>query len=312
MDLEKYFGKKTESEDPCMSTEVIVSADYTRAVTITRTIIANAQAAQQSLYEVCKGLKEMKDGKLYKELGYQNFEEYCENEVGISRMHAYRYAAIADGLSEDFVTSCYKIGVTKLELLAKLDEPTRQEITEHVDVESVTVKELKAEVAALQDGKKQAEAQLSQKDKQFRAAMESKQNEFDDFREGAKRRQDNLMKKIGMLNEKIKELEERPIEHDMVDNAEELERLRQQLAEAQRQLAEKPMVQDALPVMPTEVIDSKGEFKAYLTTAADNLKRLCAFIEQHRHDRNLPLFLEKTSGILGFANSELARLKGGA
>ena len=285
-----------------MSTEVIVSADYTRAVTLTRAIIANAQAAQQSLYEVCKGLKEMRDGKLYKELEYKNFEEYCEKEVGISRRHAYRYAAIADGLSEDFVPSWHKIGVAKLELLAKLDEPTRQEITEQVDVEAVTVKELKAEITALQDDKKMAEAQLEKKDKQFKAAMESKQSEFEDFRAGAKRRQDNLMKKIGMLNEKIQELEERPVEHDVIDNSEELERLKQELSEARAAL------QNAHP----EALDSKGEFKAYLTTAADSLKRLCAFIEQHRQDKNVLLFLEKTDGILHFANAEMERLKAGA
>lgn len=300
-----------------MSTEIIVSEEYTRAVTLTRSIIANAQAAQQSLYEVCKGLKEMKDGKLYKELGYQNFEEYCENEVSIGRRHAYRYISIADNLPTDFVTSMSQIGTTKLALLAQLDPDERQEVQQSVNVESTTVKELKAEISALQDGKKQAEEQLSKKDKQFKAAMESKQNELDDFREGAKRRQDNLMKKINMLTDQIKELEERPVEHDVVDNSEEIERLKQQLAkaqadlrEAQRQLSEKPMVQDVLPVEPLQVTDNVSVFKAYLTTATDSLKRLYEFIGQHQHDKNMPLFLERTGSIIGFANSELSRLKG--
>lgn len=53
--------------------EVVLSEDYNKAVSLTRRICANAQAAQDSLFEVCKGLKEMHDSKLYKELGYQNF-----------------------------------------------------------------------------------------------------------------------------------------------------------------------------------------------------------------------------------------------
>lgn len=116
---------KTEPEQ---TPAVIVSEDYTKAITLTRSIIANAQAAQQSLYEVCKGLKEMRDGKLYKELGYQNFEDYTENEVGIKRRQAYTYIQIASGLSSDFVQSTAQIGTEKLALLAKLDEPTRETV----------------------------------------------------------------------------------------------------------------------------------------------------------------------------------------
>lgn len=58
--------------------EIIITENYSRAVSLHRKICANAQAAQESLFEVCKGLKEMRDGKLYKELECANFEEYCE------------------------------------------------------------------------------------------------------------------------------------------------------------------------------------------------------------------------------------------
>ena len=77
-----YALKTTQDTEP---EPVIVSAEYTRAVTITKSIIAHAQAMQASLWEVCKGLKEMRDGKLYREIGYQTFEEYCEREIGIKR-----------------------------------------------------------------------------------------------------------------------------------------------------------------------------------------------------------------------------------
>lgn len=43
----------------------VLSADYTKVVSLTQRIKANALAAQESLWELCKGLKEMHDSKLY-------------------------------------------------------------------------------------------------------------------------------------------------------------------------------------------------------------------------------------------------------
>ena len=170
--VEELLAGLEESQETQEEPTVIVSEDYTRAVTLTRSIIANAQAAQQSLYEVCKGLKEMRDGKLYKELGYQNFEDYTENEVGIKRHMAQKYIAIADMENGESIHHFEQIGVTKLALLAKLDEPTRQEVTESVDVESVTVKELKAQITAL----------TAERDENERAA-ELLSNELDSAKE---------------------------------------------------------------------------------------------------------------------------------
>lgn len=230
---------------------VIVSEDYTKAITLTRSIIANAQAAQQSLYEVCTGLKEMRDGKLYTELGYQNFEDYAENEVGFSRMHAYRYLKIAENLTEDFVTSMLQIGTTKLALLAKLDEPVREAVTETVDVESVTVKELKAQITALtaeRDENEHAAALLSEeldsakeslasKDKQFKEAMESKDKQLQSTHKqwvDSQNKVAKLTSKNCDLEEQLKNLESRPVEVAVSEEeAKEIERLKKELEDEQ-------------------------------------------------------------------------------
>lgn len=130
---------------PQPAAQVVVSDEYSRAIALTRSIIANGQAAQQSLWEMCKGLAEMRDAKLYKEIGYSTFEDYCEKEIGITRRQGQKYAAIAtlDGKStSDFE----RIGVEKLYLLAKIDEKQREQIAETVDVESTTVKQLNADI----------------------------------------------------------------------------------------------------------------------------------------------------------------------
>ena len=288
-----------------MSENIIVSADYTRAVALTRSIIANAQAAQQSLYEVCKGLKEMRDGKLYKELGYQNFEEYTENEVGIGYRQAFNYAKLAETYGEN-LKSISGFGSTKLMLLAKLDEPTREAVQESVDVESVTVKELKAQIAALQSAKESAEADAAQAKDAAREAEEAKERARLTLLDLMKKKTDRVKE----LEAQIKELERNPQELVVVDHTEEIDRLNAEVEKLRQQLSEKPDTQLALDVEPMYQTDSKALFKPYLTAAADAVNRLAEFIGLHGSDPNYDFFIEKMQATFDFAQQKIAMMKG--
>lgn len=294
-------------------TTVIVSEDYNKAVILTRNIIANAQAAQQSLYEICKGLKEMRDGKLYKELGYHNFADYCENEVGIHRNQAMKYASIAEIENAQSLGIFEKIGTEKLYLLAKLDEPTRETVTETVDVESVTVKELKAQITTLTAERDEAKATIETKDKQFRQAMDSKNNELTEVKAGWKRRSDTLLEKIAALKKELEEAKAEPQEVAVEDTSrveelqKQLEQAQAELAEANAKLAERPMVQEALPVA-----DTTDAFKAYMSAAADSMRRLLEFVGRRPNDPNRELYLSRIDGVLNLSNTELSKLKGAA
>ena len=242
--------RSEKEEDTSMNEEtknaVVVSEDYTRAVTLTRNIIANAQAAQQSLYEVCKGLKEMRDGKLYKELGYQNFADYCENETGIKVSQAKKYVAIADHMTEETASQLAKISTEKLYMLAMLDEPTRETVQETVDVESVTVKELREHISRVESenadlGKKldAANESLSSKSKQFKEAMDAKDKQLKAVKESGEQSLSEckayLNGRIHDLEKCIHDMENAPIDHDMTDAdaAEEIKRLKRQLEDEQ-------------------------------------------------------------------------------
>ena len=109
-----------------------ISVNYKTAAELNQRIIITAQAAQQNLYEMCALLKQMKDDKLYKELGYQNFEDYCESEAGFSRMQAHKYISIIENVKN--VNSSLHFGVTKLALLSSLSESQQEEIQEKVDL----------------------------------------------------------------------------------------------------------------------------------------------------------------------------------
>lgn len=238
--------------------QIIVPDDYSRAVALTRSIIANAQAAQQSMWEVCKGLNEMKERKLYKEIGYSTFEDYCEQEIGITRRQGQKYAAVAslDGKStSDFE----KIGIEKLYLLTKIDDEQREQIT---DVESVTVRELKAQIDALKHQNEQTEAALEDAEgrvqrwcddaEEKRQKIEEQNGRFvKDQQEIAKlnaeiynnqsfiakltRERTDKDSSIEQLQARITELESRPVEVAVQEDTEALEKLR---AEYEKKLAE--------------------------------------------------------------------------
>ena len=204
-----------------------------------------------------------------------------------------------------------QIGTTKLALLAKLDEPVREAITESVDVENTTVKELKAQITSLTAERDEAKATIETKDRQFRQAMDSKNNELTEVKTGWKRRSDTLLTKIAALQKELEEARAEPQEVAVEDTSrveelqKQLEQAQEELTAAKAKLAERPMVQDALPVA-----DSTDAFKAYLSAAADALKRLLEFVGNRPDDANHEMYLTKINGVLTLSNTELSKLKG--
>ena len=206
-----------------MSTEI--SAEYIKAKELDRKIKTSAQLAQQSLYDMCMGFKEMRDGKLYKELGYQNFEEYCEKETGIKHSQAYKFINIAEKMPDDFFHPGGNIGVSKLYLLSTLSEDDRKEITENNDVSKISKRELEAKIADLkaQNGKLMDKLSEEQEKSAKSSSSESKawgevsilktDNEF--FRQKIDQLESKVKEKeddISSLESQIEELENRPID----------------------------------------------------------------------------------------------------
>lgn len=224
--------------------EIVPNDRYTEAWNLNVRICQSAQLAQQNLYEVCAGLKEMRDGKLYKELGYKNFEDYCEKRVGIKRAQAYRLIDISSNMSEDFVSSMRQIGVTKLALLSRLDEPQREQIQQNVDVESVTVKELKKRIAEIQNSNAILQGNITneqEKSAKLQAQLESKHrkwlqacDEKTSYAQQLFNAEENLNEAkdtIQSLEQQIEELEDRPVEVAVQANDAEIDKLTAQFQE---------------------------------------------------------------------------------
>lgn len=302
-----------------------LSVNYTKAQELDRRIKTSAQLAQQSLYEMCKGFKEMRDSKLYKELGYNTFEDYCEQETEITRRQVYRMIDTAEKLPKDFVTSMSQIGSTKLYLLTKLSEEERTEITENTDLENTSVRELEQQIRQIRAEKDKAVADKS--------AAEAEASSAAQRAKSLEKAKNALAQQIATLEAEIKELENRPVEvavepakdgvmdktafdnicktyEQQLDkvqedalqdtirlNREHTEQMNSLKAENEKKLEELRSQLEAAKREQSEltvtVPDSKETFKAYLATAIDAAKRLCEFIGNNSADSNHDLFVSK-------------------
>ena len=299
--------------------EIIITENYSRAVSLHRRICANAQAAQESLFEVCKGLKEMRDGKLYKELGYQNFEDYTQTELGIKRHMAQKYLAIANMENGE---SIHQIGVTKLALLAKLDEPERQEIIQNNDLESTSVKELKEEIKKLKaDSACEINNMKTRHDTEKADFMREKNELKKQLEEIEKDRQDwidtnrenvELTQKISQLEKQIQELENRPVEVAVKDDSEEVERLKKQLEQEKQKSAEfeekKKRIEAELEKdrnsFKSKTPDNSELFEVYYQNCIDSIEKLFAFLR----NKNLKSYNGRLYDLSDILNDNISML----
>ena len=282
-----------------------ITDSFLKAVNINRNIIVNAQAAQMSLYEVCKGLKMMKDDKLYKELGYRNFEEYCEKETGFTRKNAYKYISIIEKLPSEFVSPGRQIGTSKLYLLSTLSEEERTEITESTDLESVSKRELEEKIKEIR-------------------SLNTKLDTVENEKESLKEELGQISRERENLYRQVKELEARPIDiavresdsHEIANMKEAMKICDNQWAEKYNELQESTIVQNRrihqeykekidsltaeyeqkLAEMPVQsekqvsVPDMKETFKFYYSMTYNAFSTLILFVKkQEKNDRQFCL-----------------------
>lgn len=288
-----------------MSEEIMLT-EKQQAEALHKQITGYGEVIYQSLYGMCTAIKQMRDSKLYRALGYDTFEAYTEEKLGMKRAQAYTYIAIADRLSDDFVQSTGQIGIQKLYLLAMAPEETRTEIVRQNDLTETTVKELREQIAALQSAKDTAEADAAQARDAAREAEEAKERNRLTLLDLMKKKTERVKE----LEAQIKDLESKPQDVAVVDHTEEMDALKAEIESLKQQLADKPDTQLSLGVEPVYQTDSKALFKPYLTAAADAVNRLAEFIGQHQGDANYDFFMEKMHAAFAFADQKIQAMKG--
>lgn len=298
--------------------EITVNEQHKQAIELHQKIIVSANLAQQNIWDMCNALKTMRDNKLYKELGYPNFEDYCDNEVGFNRTQAHKYISIIENTSENVYSSKH-LGVSKLYLLSTISEPEQAEIAEKLDLENTTVKQLKAEIDSLKAEKQEATDKSIDYCRQLNNAKKDAdyyKQQADTSKESYRNIENQLAEeknKNFKLTNKVQELESRPIEVAVAEPSDNERRLNETIKALEREnikhydeleaeyrnnekIVRKQLEdekQEALRKQKEEYeerlqnvqtadgsSDDKDVFKAYFSIAYDSFNRMLEFAKQ--------------------------------
>lgn len=141
-------------------------------------IIANGNAAAVCFVETARGLKEMRDSGKYKAAGFETFGEYSEAACGLKERQAYSYISVVENLSQDFLQTSAKIGVSKLSILASMSAKDREDlIAEHgEEINELSTREL-------DKLKKEYEGRIQQLQFDFDEQLKSKEETIEELRD---------------------------------------------------------------------------------------------------------------------------------
>lgn len=268
-----------------------ISKSYSKALELHNKILVSAQLAQNNLLDMCTALKEMRDGKLYKELGYQNFEDYCGAEFNMSRANASKYISILENIKD--VSPVKHLGVSKLYLLSTLSESEQQEIIDNNDMDSITRKELEAQVRKLKEENEELEKAVDNSD--FNLTLAKTQIKH------LEEEKQSYQTTIDEQADYIKEMENRPIEVAVAEPSEDVLALKKKIKDLEHNTEQKLMEQanayeQKLAEAQQADGDDKQAFKAYFAAAYDAWSRM---IEFAKASPNKDFFKEKINKLIG-------------
>lgn len=203
-----------------------------RAVKLTRQIIANGNIAASCMVDMGRDLKSVRDERLFTELGFESFEEYCEKKCGIGKRHGYNFIQVYERFGEEQLSQLQGLGITKLLEMAKLDDNDLGELMSGAEVSEMSVRELKDKIAEYDRTCEQLRLDLD--------SAESDRREADTEKARAEDERNDLKYQLEQAEKRRKELEEQ------VAKLEESEsKSRESLANAiDRHLAEKQKMQE--------------------------------------------------------------------
>jgi chromosome segregation ATPase len=201
-------------------------------------IMTAGSIATEFAIKIAVNLKKMRDGKLYSAAGYSTFEEYSEDAVGLKKSQAYSYIKVVESFGDEIFRISGKINISKLELLARLTDEERTQVSTKINVEDVTVAKLKEQIKDLQDD--------LVREQDIVKAFESDNSELEDkvaelqgnlderVAQAEQEAADRLKGQISKLESEIKALKSKPVEKETVKD----EKTVAELAAAKKKLAE--------------------------------------------------------------------------
>lgn len=245
-------------------------------------IMANGNMAAECAVVMARKLKEMRDSKLYETAGFATFGEYAETACGIKERQAYNYISIVENLSGEFLQSSAKIGVSKLSLLASMDEGDRVDlISEHGEkLDEMTVKEMDKLKRDYENRIQQLQMSFDEEKSELEKALKDAENE----------RQEQL-KENTELEEELENLKNKPIEVKATAETAELAKKKEEInalkEEKIKLLADlKVEKKEAEKRLKEEQLKQKQAFDEAVRKEREEIERLQKTLENERAERN--------------------------
>lgn len=245
------------------STEEMTQAKA-EAIELHYEIRKNGELAAVSMVEFCKGLKKMRDTKLYTELGFETFEKYAEGAIGLEQRQAYYYIQILEKLGESVLQSNANLGVTKLSLLCKIPWQEREEFMQKNPVEEMTTRELKAAVEKATAAVEQLTFLTGEHEK-----LKEKHEELDSEYGAVLRENEEYETAIKQLQHQLKEAQSKPaaVVKEPISKEEKERITKKAVAEAQKQAAEdkKNALEKAESKKKAEIEELERKYQAMIS-----------------------------------------------
>ena len=277
------------------------------AMMVHESIIHHAVEAATHLYEMGRQLKTMRDSKLYKQLGYETFGDYVENngEYSFKERQAYKYIKIVESYSGAFIAENQGLGVERLEMLSALGERDAAELVAETDLAGMTT----AEVKQLIKDKQGLGEQLS-----LLAEELEKAKSGEDLAAAEKQRElDDAEKKIKDLEKKLK-AEKKKSKESIGEKDGEIMLLKEQLSSATPSAEQIEKIKNEADAEHQKEISAiKAEYEAKLSAAEDKMsaiekktrsadeaeRRAALKVYFEETQKNINAFVEKVSQLEG-------------
>lgn len=185
-------------------TDTMPTERQNRAAQLTQRILANGSIAANSMIEMGRDLKAVRDERLFTELGFGSFEEYCEKKVGIGKRHGYNFIQVYEKFGEEKLQQLQGLGITKLLEIAKLDDEDAEDLMKNNDVSGLSTRELSAEVEKYKNKYEQL-TMLLEEEKSKNAESVSLESQVEELKRFAAILNDDYNKALKEKAEAIKE-----------------------------------------------------------------------------------------------------------
>ena len=255
--------------------EVIITK---KAYEVHARIMANGQVLQNTLLEICKDLKTMRDEKLYSSLGYSTFEDYAENACGIKQRQAYSYISTYEKLGEKLINDMENVGITKLALISEISSYERDEFINQTDIENSTVKELKAKV---EEFKRQTE-QLTLELEEYKNAPAPEVDSTADKTAELENQIKQLKQTAADKEKQLKQKYEQKVKNAVADEAKKAESLKSENEELKTKLktVDEKLSQAVSKAKAAGADSDVAALKVYFDTLQSNAKRCFEYLSK--------------------------------